>query len=57
MIQADCEHRADDKKFTLGEIDYPGRVVNDIEADGNNRVNAADGNARETILNDLWKIH
>jgi hypothetical protein len=57
MIQADGRHRADDKELTLREIDYPGRVVNDIEADGNYRVNTADGYPGKTILNDLRKIH
>ena len=43
MIQADGRHRADYKELALRKIDYPGRVVNDIEANGNNSVNAADG--------------
>jgi hypothetical protein len=57
MIQTYGDHGAYDKKLTLGEIDYPGGVVNDVETYGNDSVYAANGNPRKTILDDLREIH
>ena len=55
--QADGRHRADDQELALGEVDDPGGVVDDVEPDGDDGVDAADGDPREAVLNDLGEIH
>ncbi len=51
------DHAAEHHKLTLGEIDDPRRVVDDVEAYGDNGVNNAVGYAGNEILKKEFYTH
>ncbi len=55
--QGDGQHAAQHDEFSLGEIDDAGGVVDDVEADGDNGIDTAIGDAGRQVLDEKLDSH
>ena len=56
-MEGDRCHAAQHDEFALGKVDDAGRVVDDVEAYGHDRVDRPVGDARDQILEKKFNVH